>query len=124
MDAGTSSYDNIGKAPCIGPGNAGGDDASHCEGYGRRRDPIFSAQREYPFLEQPFAEFDAVFVVDMEENDRDSANRRATHEAGTLPAEMPSPCMSAGVEQRRELARRRFEATEVRSLERITIIAT
>ncbi len=76
------------------------------------------------FLDQLFAESDAVIVVDMKQGDGDTADRRAADEASPLPAEMLRPFVASGIEKRCELAYLRVQAAQVRTFKRITIKAT
>jgi len=80
--------------------------------------------RKLACLDQDFAEFNAVFVVDVEQGDRDTADGGAADQARTFPAEMRRPFVAAGVEQRRDLAGLLVEAGQVGTLERIIIITT
>jgi hypothetical protein len=50
-----------------------------------------SFRRKSTFLDQPFAEIDAVIIVDVEQCDSRAAHWRATEEVSALPAEMPRP---------------------------------
>jgi hypothetical protein len=63
-----------------------------------------SGGREHAFLDQHFAEFDAVFVVDVEQGDGDATDGGAADQVRPFPAEMRRPFVAAGVEQRRKLA--------------------
>ena len=69
-----------------------------------RISPCLSPGGKHAFLDQLFAEFDAVVVVDVEQGDGDAADRRAADQVWPFPAEMRRPFVAAGVEQRRELA--------------------
>ena len=80
--------------------------------------------RKLTLLDQDFAEFDAVLVVDVEQGDGDATDGRAADQVRPFPAEMPRPFVAAGVEQRRDLAGLLVEAGQVGTLERITIITT
>ena len=52
--------------------------------------------RKDAFLNQPFAEFDAVFVVDVQQSHGDAAGWRQADQVGTFPFEMPGPFVAAG----------------------------
>ena len=77
---------------------------------------------EHAFLDQQFAEFHAVLVIDVEQLDGDTADGRAADQVGPLPAEMRCPFVPAGVEQRRNLAGLLVEAGQVGTLKRIAIV--
>jgi hypothetical protein len=62
------------------------------------------ARRKLALLDEDFAEFNAVLVVDVEQGDGDAADGGAADQARPFPAEMRRPCVAAGVEQGRDLA--------------------
>jgi hypothetical protein len=78
--------------------------------------------RERAFLDQQFAKFHAVFVIDVEQLDGDTADGGAADQVGPFPAEMRCPFVAAGVEQRRNLAGLFVEAGQVGTLKRIAIL--
>ena len=55
-----------------------------------------SRRRKNALLDQPFAEFNAILVIDVKQGDGDAANRRAAHQVCTLPAENSSPICGGG----------------------------
>jgi hypothetical protein len=72
--------------------------------------------RENAFLDQHFAEFDAVLVVDVEQGDGDAANGGAADQVSPFSAEMLRPFMAAGIEQRRDLTCLLVEAGQIGTL--------
>ncbi len=86
--------------------------------------PLFSVSsrwREQPFLDQPFAQFNAYRVVHLEQRNRDAADRRKTDESATFPAEVPRPLVPARVEERRELARQLVSRRNVTSFVTVAV---
>src|SRR5207248_1268792 len=70
------------------------------------------------------AQFNPERVIDLEQFDGHPADRRAAHQVRPFPPKMSRPFMPTRVEERRELARPRVPAADVRTLKHITIIAT
>ena len=58
----------------------------------------FSRWWEHAFLNQPFAEFDAVFIVDVEQGDGNAADSGAAEQIRADPAEMRRPFVATGAE--------------------------
>ena len=52
--------------------------------------------RKHAFLDQPFAEFDAVLVVDVEQGDGDAADGGAADQVRRLPSGNASPICGGG----------------------------
>ena len=62
-----------------------------------------SSWREDAFVDKPLAKVDAVIEIDLQGNDSGPAGRRPAHQHRTVPAKMPRPLMTAGMEQRNNL---------------------
>ncbi len=82
-----------------------------------RISPCLSPGGKDAFLDQLFAEFDPVTVVDVKQGHGNAADWRAADQVCPLPAEMPGPFVAAGVEQRRELACIPITTANIRTLE-------
>jgi hypothetical protein len=85
---------------------------------------VRSGGRKQAFVDQPFAELDPVFVIDVKQDDGGATYRSAADEVSALPAETLRPFMPAGIEKRLKPARLRVSAAEIASFKRITIITT
>src|SRR5205823_4074657 len=81
-------------------------------------------RREDAFGHQPSAQFDAGRVVDVQDRDGRSPDRRSADEVSAGPAKVPSPLLTARVEERREFARQRVSPRDVRPLVRVAMEAT
>jgi hypothetical protein len=81
---------------------------------------LTSRWRKNAFLDQPFAKFDAILVVYVQQGDSDAADRRQADQVGTSPLEMLGPFVPAGIEQRRNLTCLRISTGEIRSFKRVT----
>jgi hypothetical protein len=65
--------------------------------------PALSCWWKNAFVNQPLAKVDAVIEIDLQSNDGGPSVRRSSHQYRTIPAKMPRPLVTAGMEQRNDL---------------------
>src|SRR5271166_337712 len=86
--------------------------------------PWPSCRGKDAFVDQPFAQFDAVIVVDVEQGDGDAADRSAADQICPLPAKMPCPLVTARVKQTCKLTRLLISPADIRTFELVAAEAT
>ena len=79
--------------------------------------PCLSCGGKDTFIDQPDAELDPVFVVDLKQGDGDATDRCAADQEWPLPAEVRGPFLTAGIEKRRELAGRQVTSANTCTFE-------
>src|ERR1700736_5023484 len=80
--------------------------------------------REQTLVDKAGANLDSLFVVQLQYGDACPPDRRETDDQRTLPAEMPRPFHTPGIEKADYSARYRIDSTEIRAFMEVATVTS